>query len=113
MQCVFALGEEYGWRGWLASPKTGWSFPQAAATQSIPWTLWHLPVVPLILSTATIDLALAYLVSIAPWAPFFLALRFRSGSMWTAAILGLAAAAWLTSKSFRLIPCTSSQFVKE
>ena len=146
MQCVFALGEEFGWRGWLASRTTGWSFPKAAATQSIAWTLWHLPVVPLILSTATIEFALSYLVSIASWAPFFLAVRLRSGSVWPAVvlhgginsirvfflqsvfasgeginwwveaagvILWLAAAAWVMSKSFQLIPCASSQIVKE
>ena len=109
-------------------------------------TLWHLPVVPLILSTATIEFALAYLVSIASWAPFFLAVRLRSGSVWPAVvlhgginsirvfflqsvfasgeginwwveaagvILWLAAAAWVMSKSFQLIPCASSQIVKE
>lgn len=146
MQCIFALGEELGWRGWLASRTASWSFPKAAATQSVAWTVWHLPVIPLILSSATVDFAVAYLLSIASWAPFFLALRLRSGSVWPAVvlhgginsirvfflqsvfasgegiywwveaagvILWLAAAAWVMSKSFQLIPCASSQIVKE
>ena len=87
MQCVFALGEELGWRGWLASRTAGWSFTKAAAAQSLAWTAWHLPVIPLILSTATSEFALAYLLSIASWAPFFLALRLRAGSVWPAVVL--------------------------
>lgn len=87
MQCIFALGEELGWRGWLASRTHSWSFPKAAATQSVAWTVWHLPVIPLILSSATVEFAVAYLLSIASWAPFFLALRLRSGSVWPAVVL--------------------------
>lgn len=87
LQCVFAIGEELGWRGWLASRTTDWSFPVAAATQSVAWVLWHLPVVPLITASASPEFSLAYLLGIASWAPFFLALRRSSGSVWPAVVL--------------------------
>src|SRR5690625_7622607 len=87
MNVVIVIGEDFGWQCSLFSRKSGLSYLKAATTQLFALTLWHLPVVPLILSTATIEFALAYLVSIASWAPFFLAVRLRSGSVWPAVVL--------------------------
>src|SRR5699024_225548 len=72
MQCDFALVQNFGWRGWLVARTAGWSFPKAAAMQSVACTEWHLPVVPLTLSPASLKFAAAYLISTTSWAPPFL-----------------------------------------
>lgn len=82
LQSVFAIGEELGWRGWLATRTITWPFPAAAATSAVIWMVWHLPAVSLI-DTGT-GARVAYLAAIASWAPFLVALRRATGSVWSA-----------------------------
>lgn len=85
LQAVFAIGEELGWRGWLATSTAVWSFPAAALTSSLAWSFWHLPAVTLLVGGgAGWDVGAAYVLSIASWAPFLLALRRATGSVWAA-----------------------------
>ncbi|OYN87653.1 CPBP family intramembrane metalloprotease [Parenemella sanctibonifatiensis] len=86
LQSVFAIGEEFGWRGWLASRTASWPFWTAALAGSLAWVMWHLPALPIVTAGGGWQAGLAYLASIASWAPFLLALRRRTGSVWAAVI---------------------------
>jgi len=44
MQSVFAIGEEFGWRGWLATRAASWGFWRLALVSGLVWVVWHLPV---------------------------------------------------------------------
>lgn len=81
VQAVFAIGEEVGWRGWLVSRTRHLGFPAAATVSAVAWTLWHLPAVTLLPDPVSAEAA-AYLLGIASWAPFLVALRLVSGSVW-------------------------------
>lgn len=93
VQTVFALGEELGWRGWLASRLAPLRFWPAALVTGSAWVIWHLPALPLILggssggSGASWEFGAAYLLGIASWAPLMLWLRRESGSVWPAVIV--------------------------
>ena len=84
LQSVFAFGEEVGWRGWLVSRLRHLGFPMLALVSAVAWVVWHLPAVALFpLGPAE---QAAYLLGIASWAPFFVALRLASGSVWPAVL---------------------------
>lgn len=87
LQSIFAVGEEFGWRGWLVSRMRGLGFWVIAAVSALVWMVWHLPAVPLILGDSGFDVGLAYLLAIGSWAPFMVALRLLSGSVWPAVII--------------------------
>lgn len=88
MQCIFAIGEEFGWRGWLITQLETKPFWQIAMTSSLAWVIWHLPALPLIISDGGgWQPVAAYLLAIASWAPFMVALRLHSGSVWPAVIV--------------------------
>lgn len=80
LQSVFAFGEETGWRGWLVTRTQHLGFPAMAAISAVAWTLFHIPAV-LLFHFETPQM-IAYLASIASWAPFLVALRLASGSVW-------------------------------
>lgn len=84
MQCLFAVGEELGWRGWLVTQLEHRPFWQIAGSSSLAWVLWHLPALPLIVGDGGWEPGAAYLLAIATWAPFLVALRVWSGSVWPA-----------------------------
>lgn len=86
VQAVFAIGEEFGWRGWLASRTAHWPFAVAAAVTALAWVIWHLPALPLVLAGGGWSAGAAYLAAIASWAPFLLALRRWTGSVWPAVV---------------------------
>lgn len=86
LQAVFAIGEELGWRGWLVSRTRHLGFVTMAAISAIAWTVWHIPAVVLFPDLSGAQTA-AYLLAIASWAPFFVALRLVSGSVWPAVLL--------------------------
>ncbi|WP_449278480.1 CPBP family intramembrane glutamic endopeptidase [Leucobacter sp. GX24907] len=87
MQSVFAIGEEFGWRGWLVSRLRGLGFWPLAACSAVAWMVWHLPAIPLIIGDGGAETGMAYLLSIGSWAPFMVALRLWSGSVWPAVIV--------------------------
>ncbi|MFC1611747.1 lysostaphin resistance A-like protein [Myxococcota bacterium] len=87
--CLFALGEEIGWRGFLVKRLVDAKIPMPFVVSGIVWGLWHLPLViwggyaagsfPWL--SAALFLALAIVASI-----FFGWLRIASGSVWPAVI---------------------------
>lgn len=85
MQTVFAFGEEVGWRGWLVTRTRHLGFATAAALSAVVWVVWHLPALALLPLGSAADSA-AYLLNIASWAPFLVALRLVAGSVWPAVI---------------------------
>lgn len=87
VQSVFAIGEEWGWRGWLATRMERLGFWVAAAIGAAAWVVWHLPAVPLIVGDATWEFGAAYLLGIASWTPLMLWLRWASGSVWPAVVV--------------------------
>ncbi|WP_293694570.1 type II CAAX endopeptidase family protein [uncultured Agrococcus sp.] len=87
LQGIFAIGEELGWRGWLISRLRGFGFWTIAMLSAIAWMVWHLPAIPLIVGDGGFEVGLAYLLAIGSWAPFMVALRLLSGSVWPAIIV--------------------------
>lgn len=85
MQTVFAFGEETGWRGWLVTRARHLGFVGLAVLSALAWVVWHIPAVVLFPELSLAESA-AYLLGIASWAPFFVALRLVSGSVWPAVI---------------------------
>ncbi|MFB4286294.1 type II CAAX prenyl endopeptidase Rce1 family protein [Nonomuraea sp. ATR24] len=85
MQSVFAIGEEFGWRGWLATRAASWGFWPLALVSGLVWIVWHLPVLAVIGDRPTWDIVI-YFAGMLPWAPLLLALRRRSGSVWPAVL---------------------------
>lgn len=85
MQSVFAIGEEFGWRGWLATRAASWGFWRLALVSGLVWVVWHLPVLAVIGDRPLWDIVI-YFAGMLPWAPLLLALRWRSGSVWPAVL---------------------------
>lgn len=85
MQCLFAIGEEAGWRGWLHGRLSPWGFWPSALLIGALWALWHAPIV-LALGLAPRE-TVTYLGTIVAVAPLLGALREISGTAW-AAVLG-------------------------
>lgn len=85
MQSLFAVGEEFGWRGWLATRAASWGFWPLALVSGLVWIVWHLPVLAVIGDRPIGDI-LIYFAGMLPWAPLLLALRWRSGSVWPAVL---------------------------
>jgi uncharacterized protein len=85
MQSVLAIGEEFGWRGWLATQARSWGFWPLAAVSGLVWIVWHLPVLAVIGDRPLFDIVV-YFAGMLPWAPLLLALRWRSGSVWPAVL---------------------------
>ncbi len=87
LQCVFAIGEELGWRGWLVTQLREKPFWLIASVASAAWVAWHLPALPLIVGDGGWEPGAAYLLAIASWAPFLVALRLWSDSVWPAVVV--------------------------
>jgi membrane protease YdiL (CAAX protease family) len=87
MQCVFAVGEELGWRGWLVTRLARWPFWRIAGVSALAWMTWHLPALPLIVDDGDGESGAAYMLAIASWAPFLVALRLWAGSVWPAVVV--------------------------
>ncbi|WP_278265234.1 type II CAAX endopeptidase family protein [Nocardia sp. AG03] len=85
MQSAFAVGEEFGWRGWLATRAASWGFWPLALVSGVVWMIWHLPVLAVVGDRPPWDIVI-YFVGMLPWAPLLLALRWRSGSVWPAVL---------------------------
>lgn len=84
LQSAFAVGEEWGWRGWLVSRTQELPVAWVCVISAVAWTVWHLPALPLILQDAPMDVGVAYLASIFSWAPALVVLRLVTGSVWPA-----------------------------
>jgi membrane protease YdiL (CAAX protease family) len=90
LSMAFALGEEIGWRGFLAPQLTArFGFKAGALLTGAIWTLWHLPLVffadynnsaPSWFGVACFAALLLGMSVIMAW------LRLSSGSLWTAAL---------------------------
>lgn len=85
LQSVFAIGEEFGWRGWLVTRAASWGFWPLALVSGAVWIVWHLPVLAVIGDRPPWDIVI-YFAGMLPWAPLLLALRWRSGSVWPAVL---------------------------
>jgi membrane protease YdiL (CAAX protease family) len=85
MQSVFAIGEEFGWRGWLVDRAAHWGFWRLSLIFIPVWMLWHLPVLGT-LTDETVGEKLIYFLGMGAWAPLLFALRLRSGSVWPAVL---------------------------
>ncbi len=85
MQSIFAIGEEFGWRGWLVTRAASWGFWPLAIVSGLVWIVWHLPVLAVIGDRPVWDIVI-YFAGMLPWAPLLLALRWRSGSVWPAVL---------------------------
>lgn len=83
LQAAFAFGEEAGWRGWLVSRTLHLGFLRMAALSALVWAAWQLPIL-LLLPQVSPAQTVAYLLSTASMAPFLVALRLVSGSIWPA-----------------------------
>jgi membrane protease YdiL (CAAX protease family) len=85
------LGEELGWRGFMAPHlNTLFGFTGASVVTGVIWTLWHVPLIifsdynngtPLLFGLTCFFIMIMNLSFIMHW------LRLRSGSVWPAAIL--------------------------
>jgi CAAX protease family protein len=90
MSLAFALGEEIGWRGFLAPHMTrAFGFKIGAVVTGLVWTAWHLPLVfladyhsgtPWWFGVTCFALLMVGMSVILAW------LRMTSGSLWTAAL---------------------------
>lgn len=85
LQSVFAIGEEFGWRGWLPTTASTWGFWRLALISGFVWILWHLPVLAVIGDRPFWNIVV-YFAGMLPWTPLLLALRWRSGSVWPAVL---------------------------
>lgn len=85
MQSAFAIGEEFGWRGWLVTRATSWGFWRLAIVSGLVWIVWHLPVLAVIRDQALWSIVV-YFAGMLPWAPLLIALRLLSGSVWPAVL---------------------------
>lgn len=91
MACASALGEEIGWRGFLAPALAErLSFPATVLISGVIWASWHFPVLiwgsynaggPPLFSILCFSITVMSLSGITAW------LRLRSGSLWPAVIL--------------------------
>lgn len=89
--CIFALGEELGWRGFLVPQLAKvTSFPRVALVSGAVWALWHYPVIlfanyhgagPRWYSVACFTVMVLGLSFLFAW------MRLKSGSVWTGMIL--------------------------
>jgi uncharacterized protein len=90
LSMAFALGEEIGWRGFLAPQLTArFGFNSGALLTGVIWTVWHLPLVffadynssaPSWLGLSCFTVLMLGMSVIMAW------LRLTSGSLWTAAV---------------------------
>jgi membrane protease YdiL (CAAX protease family) len=90
LSMAFALGEEIGWRGFLAPQLTArFGFKAGALLTGAIWTIWHLPLVFFAdyNNTAATGLGVAcFAVLLLGMSVIMAWLRLSSGSLWTAAV---------------------------
>ena len=91
--CATTLGEEIGWRGFLAPELAKrFSFTQTAVLSGVIWALWHVPIIVFAgynagtgwYGLAVVSANMILLCFVLTW------LRLKSGSLWTAVILHAA-----------------------
>ncbi|WP_175547918.1 CPBP family intramembrane glutamic endopeptidase [Saccharopolyspora flava] len=89
VQALPALGEELGWRGYLAKQLLPLGQPGSFLTTGVLWGLWHAPILILGYNYPTVPVVVAFLMmgcfcvlvgTLLSW------LRLASGSVWPAAI---------------------------
>jgi CAAX protease family protein len=95
---VSALGEELGWRGLLAPRAVRLvGFTKASLAVGVIWSLWHYPLILVLLPKARPSLPVPYALfcfttSVVAVSFFYTWLRLRSQSVWPAAVLHSASA---------------------
>ncbi|WP_163998931.1 CPBP family intramembrane glutamic endopeptidase [Pyxidicoccus caerfyrddinensis] len=88
--CIWAAGEEIGWRGYLAPRLLDARVPWGLALSGLVWGLWHLP---LILrpggdfGPSRFLTALLFVVLLMPLGVAMARLRMETGSMWPPIVL--------------------------
>jgi uncharacterized protein len=91
ISCVFALGEEIGWRGLLVPELAKvTSFTKTALFSGIIWSLWHYPLIFLggyNGGTPGWYSALCFTAMVIGIATVFAWMRLKSGSVWTGMLL--------------------------
>lgn len=91
INCVFALGEELGWRGLLVPELAKvTSFTKTALLSGVIWSLWHYPLIFLAGyngRTSGWYSALCFTAMVIGIATVFAWMRLKSGSVWTGMLL--------------------------
>ncbi len=96
--CISTLGEEVGWRGLLSDRLLQvTSFTRASLLTSVIWTVWHYPLIFVLLPKFRPGLPVAYATacftaSVVGVSFFYTWLRQRTGSVWPGVILHAASA---------------------
>ena len=91
--CLWAAGEEIGWRGYMLTRLVAAGVPQPLFASGLIWATWHLPLIltgvyasgPSPLSSAAL-----FMVTVMGVALVIGVLRLRSGSVWPAIVLHAA-----------------------
>ncbi len=88
--CIFAAGEELGWRGYLAPRLLDARVPGALVLSGLIWSMWHWPLAlgargPF--STHRLLAVLLFTLVVTPIAVGMARLRLESGSMWPPIVL--------------------------
>jgi len=91
VHCIFALGEELGWRGLLVPELAKvTSFTTTALVSGIIWSLWHYPIIfwgGYNGGTSTWYSTLCFTLMVFGVASIFAWMRLKSGSVWTGMLL--------------------------
>jgi membrane protease YdiL (CAAX protease family) len=100
LSCASALGEEIGWRGWLAPAlHARFGFAGGAAATGLLWATWHVPVLfwmnfggetPKSYAIACFTLSLVAISFVYSW------FRMRTASLWPAVFLHASHNAFMT-----------------
>jgi membrane protease YdiL (CAAX protease family) len=109
--CVFALGEEIGWSGFLVPQVAkGFGFTTAALTRGIVWSVWHYPMIiagiyrsesPIWFNLVSFTILLIGTSFVYTW------LRLKSGSLWTGMFLHASHNAFVQSFFTRITSATT------
>ncbi|QSQ25930.1 CPBP family intramembrane metalloprotease [Pyxidicoccus parkwayensis] len=88
--CIWAAGEELGWRGYLAPRLLDARVPWGLALSGFVWALWHLPLMLRAgghFGPSRLLTALLFVMVLTPMGVAMARLRMETGSMWPPIVL--------------------------